>query len=93
MPTWLTTIRKYTKWLIFLAIINLLIADSIAESNFPREITYAGGGPKPPAWLANWGIISIWLVLLLSLISLPKWQSFLGIAFLFVYLAFILGPI
>ena len=77
IPGWFVKLRPAASWLIALAVISLFISSYAIESHYPGEISSVGG-PRAPEWMYYWRLSSLLLLLLLSLVSLPKWQSFAG---------------
>jgi len=65
-------------------IVSLMLAEKYLSSNFVYP--YNPHAP-PPGWALGWRLISFFAVVILSLISLPRWQSILGVltALLFIY--------
>jgi hypothetical protein len=67
--------RRRLAWAIIPAFGVLLIAHEILITQYPRTIGYSFA-PEPPAsllWLRN---VSLIVVLVASLLTLPRWQSF-----------------
>jgi hypothetical protein len=77
-------IRDVSSWAALVMIASLLMAEKFLSSRFVYP--YNPNEP-PPAWALNWRLGSVCLLLVLSLISLPRWQSILGLLtlVLFVY--------
>jgi hypothetical protein len=65
-------------------IASLLLAEKYLSSNF----VYPYNPHVPPSrWELGWRLVSFFGVILLTLISLPRWQSIVGIltVLLFIY--------
>jgi hypothetical protein len=82
-------IRKYLAWAIIPVFASLMIAHEILITKYPRTIGYSFA-PEPPAWLLWWRNVSLFFVFLGSLLTLPRWQSFLGLLALGAFLYFAL---
>lgn len=85
--------RRIAAWLVIPALISLYLANQNLIKSYPSGAIWMvrdSGMPRPSlfVWLLWWRNTSFLLALAASLISLPRWQSVLGIVglILFMYL-------
>jgi hypothetical protein len=78
--------RRVVAWISLLFAASLLISHNMIIG-YPGAIGYQGA-PRPPRWMYEWRYWSLMLTLILSLISLPRWQSFVGLGIAVVFLYF-----
>lgn len=80
-------IRTVTAWLVILAFISLLVAEEMIRG-YPRP--WPGHIPMPPAleWFLYWRNLSLLALALFILVSIPRWQSLVGIAAFVIFFAF-----
>jgi hypothetical protein len=69
--------RNVATQLIAPMIVSFYVASYFIESRYPTSIA-ATGGPRGPEWMYYWRLVSALMVLMFSLLSLPRWQSFAG---------------
>jgi integral membrane sensor domain MASE1 len=69
---------------VFVAIVSLIFSESAFMSSYSYP---ADPNHPPPGWLLAWRLGSLILLLLFSVISIPRWQALIGLlaAFLFIY--------
>jgi hypothetical protein len=79
-------VRNVATQLIAPMIVSLFVATYFIESRYPTYIS-ATGGPRGPEWMYHWRVLSALMVLVFSLLSLPRWQSFAGLLSL-IFLAY-----
>jgi hypothetical protein len=84
-----STLRKFAAWAVIPAFISLVIAHEIIITKYPSAIGYSSA-PRLPQWLLWWRNGGLLTVVLFSLISIPKWQSLLGLSGVIIYLYFAL---
>ena len=84
---WITRIRTVAAWLVLPAFLSMYIANEQLNSTYP-------GGPWPSGLerprvlelMLMWRNYSLLVVLGASLISIPHWQSIIGIVGLVIFL-------
>jgi hypothetical protein len=81
-------LRNITKWLIIPMLIGLYFVEEYMDSKyavgpFPLNMP---SPPRPPWWLMNLRNYGFLGTLFITLFSLPKWQSLLGLAGLIIFL-------
>jgi hypothetical protein len=76
--TWFFNLRKRTAWVVLFAVISLLVSHYCIEKSYPTTIAYSGG-PRAVEWMYYWRAISLIITFLLSLLTIPRWQSIIGI--------------
>jgi hypothetical protein len=74
----ISKLRNFCAYAVIPAIISLALADRLLVDNYPAARIYREA-PQPPAWLVWWHAISFIGLLIISLISIPRWQSFAGL--------------
>jgi hypothetical protein len=80
--------RLALRWLIIPACLSTFIAHQIILSNHVLPLPYEAPTPMPLKTLLWWRNLSLLLVLLSSVASLPRWQSIAGFAFIVLFLFF-----
>jgi hypothetical protein len=89
---WFTRIRTVAAWLVIPAFLSMYIANEQLNNTYP-------GGPWP-SWVERpkglelmlmWRNYSLIIMLVASLISIPRWQSIVGIVGLALFLL-LFGP-
>jgi hypothetical protein len=80
----LAAIRNITSWLIFAAALSYLVSDRMIKAMWPTHIGYALG-PRAPELMYDWCLRSLAALAALSLFSLPRWQSFVGLALVVLF--------
>lgn len=78
-------VRDVATQLIAPMIVSLYVSSYFIESRYPGVIS-GTGGPRGPEWMYHWRVLSALMILVFSLIALPRWQSFAG----FLSLVFLL---
>jgi uncharacterized membrane protein len=80
----LKRIRDISSWSVLVMIASLLLAEKYLSSNYVYP--YIPHAP-PSRWELGWRLVSFFGVIVFSLISLPRWQSILGVVtiLLFIY--------
>lgn len=83
-----SVMRRLAAWIVLPAFISLVAAHEVIITNYPGAVGYSSA-PRPPEWLMWWRNGSLVLVLLFSLVSIPRWQSLVGLGgtLLFLYFA------
>jgi hypothetical protein len=84
LPGWFFKVRSRALWLIAPTVVSLFVSSYVIESNYPGEISSVGG-PRAPEWMYYWRLSSLLLLLLFSLVSLPRWQSFAGLVCILIF--------
>ena len=84
---WVANLRTFSAWTLLLAIVSLFISSYWISENYPG-MWYAPSPPAPPPGMIRWRMISFEAVLIGSLSSIPKWQSWIGFASMFVWAFF-----
>lgn len=89
VKTWLFKIRTVASWLSIFAFISLFTAGYILSTKYGetrwREIE---NRPRLLEWLLLWRNYSLILALLSGIISLPRWQSLVGLSLTILYTYF-----
>ena len=80
--------RKYVAYAVIPAIVSLALADRAVIDNYPGA-PIDPTAPQPPTWMVCWHVVSFFGLLIISLISIPRWQSFAGLLawVFFIYVA------
>lgn len=80
-------VRDVATQLIAPLIVIFFVASYFIESKYPVSIA-ATGGPRGPDWIYEVRLLNGLLILVFSLLSLPRWQAFAGLLslVLFAYL-------
>jgi hypothetical protein len=83
----ISQVRTVTAWLVIAAFVSMMIAENQIRG-YPRP--WPGNVPMPPAlaWFIWWRNISLLALLALILVSIPRWQSLVGIAGLIIFFVF-----
>ena len=81
-PNW----RLFLRWLIIPARLSTFIAHQIMLSKYIPPWPYEAQMPKLLKLLLWWRNLSLLLLLLSSVASLPRWQSVLGLVFIVLFL-------
>ena len=79
-------VRNVVTWVIVPLIVIFVALSYYIESKYPVAIA-ATGGPRGPDWLYDCRNLDGLLLLVFSLLALPRWQAFAGLLTLalFVY--------
>lgn len=88
MSKWVTRCRTVAAWLTLAACVSFFIASRYVSGHYPAMGYF---GPRPPQSLLLWRNASLIAVAVCILISIPRWQSLLGIAALVVFFVFFGG--
>ena len=78
MPGKFSRIRDVVTRLIAPLIVIFFVSSYFIEANYPAVIS-ATGGPRGPEWIYHWRTLNGLLIVVFSLIALPRWQSFAGL--------------
>jgi hypothetical protein len=80
-------IRTVTAWLVIAAFISLLTTEEMIRG-YPRP--WPGDVPMPPAlaWFIYLRNLNLLVLACLILVSIPRWQSLIGIAGLIIFFVF-----
>lgn len=84
---WVKTVRTAAAWLALAAFVSFVIPYKIVAS--PEYEASRHGGPlRPPEWALTWRNASVIFLLVLCVLSFPKWQSLvaLGMTALLIFL-------
>jgi hypothetical protein len=83
-----SVIQKYVAYAVIPMFVSLALADRVMIDNYPGA-PIDPTAPQPPTWMVWWHVISFFGLLIISLISIPRWQSFVGLLLwgLFIYVA------
>lgn len=71
-------LRRYIAYAVIPAIASLALADRVMIDQYPGA-RIDPMAPQPPTWMVYWHIISFFGLLITSLVSIPRWQSFVGL--------------
>ena len=75
---WVSKVRTAAAWLALAAFVNFVIPYKIVSS--PEYEASRHGGPlRPPEWALTWRNLSLIFLLVLCLLSFPKWQSLVSL--------------
>ncbi len=79
---WLRQVRKVGEWIVLPAMASVFLADRLLSIYYPIGAVYSPENPRPLMieWWVGWRNLSILLMLTCSIVSLPRWQSLVGIA-------------
>lgn len=82
-----SSIRTVTAWLVIVALVSMLAAEEMIRG-YPRP--WPGDFPMPAAlqWIIYWRNVSLLALVILIVVSIPRWQSLIGIAALAIFFAF-----
>jgi hypothetical protein len=84
---WVSKMRMIAAWITLPAFVGMFLANELLTSKYPGGILPAGiSRPSSFVWLLCWRNWSLYLTALCGLISLPRWQSLLGLAGVIVFL-------
>ena len=79
-------IRRVAAWIVILAFVSLFIAHQQILAPQYCCMPWPMDAPnRPPAWIFYWRNFSLLLVVLALIISVPRWQSLVGILGLVVF--------
>ena len=81
-------VRNALKWLVIPMAISLYLVEEYMDTRYsvgPLPLDMPSP-PRPPWWLLNLRNYGFLATLLVALLSLPKWQSWLGLAVLILFL-------
>ena len=80
-------VRDTATRLIAPLIVIFFVASYFIESKYPAAIAMTGG-PRGPEWIYHGRVLNGLLILVFSLLALPRWQAFAGLLSLalFAYL-------
>ena len=59
-------------------IVIFFVASYFIESKYPASIAMTGG-PRGPEWIYQGHLVNALLILVFSLLALPRWQAFAGL--------------
>ncbi len=82
MRKWVSRIRTIAAWLVLAACVNFFVADHYVDVHHPMMGYFS---PRPPHALLMWRNGSLIAMVVLTLVSIPRWQSFVGVASLIVF--------
>jgi hypothetical protein len=85
----LSKARKIAAWTVIPAFFSLIYAHNILITKYPAPIDYYANSSEPQMVLW-WRNASLLLVLFVSLLSIPRWQSFVGLLATGIFLYFAL---
>jgi hypothetical protein len=88
MRNWIMRGRTFAGWLVLAACVSFFIASRYVSGHYPAMGYFS---PRPPQSLLLWRNGSLIAVAVCILISIPRWQSLVGIAALVVFLLFFGG--
>jgi len=79
--------RTAAAWLVIIVFISLLVAEEMIRG-YPRP--WPGNIPMPPELesIIYWRNLSLLAIAFLILVSIPRWQSLVGIAGLIIFFFF-----
>ncbi len=85
---WISKVRKTTAWLAIFALASLFVAEQVLISKY--LLPWPAGMPRPKdlELLLLWRNLSFLLTVFFSLLSLPRWQSIVGIVGISMFLYF-----
>ena len=84
MPGKFSKVRDVATRLIAPLIVIFFVSSYFIEANYPTSIA-ATGGPRGPEWIYQWRVLNGLLILVFSLLALPRWQSFAGLLSLVIF--------
>src|SRR5215510_13156771 len=83
------TIRTVAAWTIIPAFLSMFIAhQQILSPQYCCMPMPMDAPNRPPAWIFYWQNFSLLIVVVAILISLPRWQSLVGIGAMVLFLFF-----
>lgn len=77
-------VREVATLLIAPLIIIFFVSSYFIQSRYPVSIS-ATGGPRGPEWIYCGRALNGLLVLVFSLLALPRWQAFAGLLSLLIF--------
>lgn len=77
-------VRDVATRLIAPLIVIFFVASYFIESKYPATIAMTGG-PRGPEWIYIGRTLNGLLILVFSLLSLPRWQAFAGLLSLMLF--------
>lgn len=77
-------VRDIATRLIAPLIVIFFVASYFIESKYPATIAMTGG-PRGPEWIYIGRTLNGLLILVFSLLSLPRWQAFAGLLSLTIF--------
>ncbi len=87
---WFSRIRSVAPWTTLVAFVSLFAAENILTTKYgARSWPDPASRPGFLEWLLFWRNGSLVLALLAGLISLPRWQSWVGLALTIAYTYFL----
>jgi hypothetical protein len=87
-PTWFHRIRSMAPWVALIAFFSFVIPHILIERFEPNAFKWAIGAPRPPSWQFAWRIISLFVLMVASLLSLPKWRALIPLVLSLALLAY-----
>jgi hypothetical protein len=78
-------VRDVATQLIAPLIVIFFVSSYFIESRYPAVISMTGG-PRGPEWIYHLRALNGLLILVFSLVSLPRWQAFAGLLSLVIFL-------
>jgi hypothetical protein len=87
---WFARIRTVAAWTTLVAFVSMFAAENILTSKYgARSWPDPAARPSLLEWLLFWRNGSLVLALATGLISLPRWQSWVGLALTIAYTYFL----
>jgi hypothetical protein len=77
-------VRDVATRLIAPLIVIFFVATYFIEASYPASISMTGG-PRGPEWIYEVRLLNGLLILVFSLLSLPRWQAFAGLLSLVIF--------
>lgn len=75
-------------WVALIAFFSFVIPHILIERFEPNAFKWAIGAPRPPSWQFAWRIISLFELMVASLLSLPKWRALIPLVLSLALLAY-----
>lgn len=87
----LSKTRTVAAWTALLAFVSMFVAENLLTTKYSGG-PWPEGMPRPSLleWLLIWRNVSFIVALVTGLISLPRWQSLVGLSLTLVYTYFVI---
>jgi cytochrome c-type biogenesis protein CcmH/NrfG len=79
--------RTVLAWIAISGAVSVFLATWAIEPRYPTELARLGG-PRAPEWMYTWRVTSLYVALLSTLLSLPRWQAIVALLAVITYAFF-----
>ena len=73
--SWFQRLRWLASWIALIAFVSFVIPHVMIERFEPNAFKWAIGAPRPPNWQFIWRNVSLLILVLTAMVSIPKWGS------------------